>query len=171
MVGQSLPIPGRHHLDADVAEAAGADDDALVARPQPPGRLGRGVVGRQTGVGERRDVLRLEGGVELHAAARRRLEVLGVPAVGVDAGERAVLAVNVVAEPAGAAQPAGDQRVEDHLVADRDAGRVAALAAVLPPDVRSRFCSFGTCSIAEPLEELVGLGLLPAGDRPCEAVR
>ena len=37
-------------------------------------------------------------------------------------GNAAVLAVHVVAGPAGPAQPAGDQRMQDHLVADGDVG-------------------------------------------------
>ena len=57
---------------------------------QPLGGLGRGVVGGQAGVGQRRDVGRLQRVVDLDDAARRRLQVLGVPAVGVDAGELAL---------------------------------------------------------------------------------
>ena len=89
------------------------------AGPEWPGRLGHRVVRGQAGVGQRGDVGRLQRVVELDDAAGGGLEVFGVPAVGVDARERAVRAVHVVTGPAGAAQPAGGQRVQDHLVADR----------------------------------------------------
>lgn len=51
------------------------------------------------------------------------------------------------------------------VLADRDAAGLVARARELPPRVRDAFRSFGTCSIAEPVEELAGLGLLadPAG--------
>lgn len=52
------------------------------------------------------------------------------------------------------------------VLADRDGPRLAALAAKLTDDearrVRDRFRSFGTCSVTEPLEDLVVLGALPA---------
>ena len=59
-------------------------------------------------------------GRELDDRAGRGLEEVGEPAVAVDARERAVQAVHVVAAPARPAQPAGDERVHDHGVADRD---------------------------------------------------
>ena len=40
---------------------------------------------------------------------------------------------------------------------------VAALTVQQASDIRRRFLSFGTCSIVEPLEDLVRLGLVPAG--------
>jgi hypothetical protein len=52
------------------------------------------------------------------------------------------------------------------VLADRDGPRLAALAAKLTDAeaerVRGRFRSFGTCSVTEPLEDLVVLGALPA---------
>ena len=52
---------GLEHLDADVPQAARADDDARpVARAQPLGGLGGGVIGGQAGVGQGRDVGRLQ---------------------------------------------------------------------------------------------------------------
>ena len=51
---------------------------------------------------------------------------LGEAAVAVDAGERAVDAVHVVAAPARPAQPARDERVHDHGVADLDVGHAGA---------------------------------------------
>ncbi|WP_370012385.1 hypothetical protein UIS43_03030 [Nocardiopsis sp. LDBS0036] len=52
------------------------------------------------------------------------------------------------------------------VLADRDGPRLAALAAKLTDEearaVRGRFRSFGTCSVTEPLEDLVVLGALPA---------
>jgi hypothetical protein len=47
------------------------------------------------------------------------------------------------------------------LLAIRDASRVVAEVNALDPAVRQVFCSFGTCSIAEPVAELVALDLLP----------
>lgn len=47
------------------------------------------------------------------------------------------------------------------LLADRDPERVARRASAVSPRARAAFRSFGTCSIAEPVEELAGLGLLP----------
>lgn len=52
------------------------------------------------------------------------------------------------------------------VLADRDApgiaARVAALGEERTRELRARFTSFGTCSVAEPLAELAALGLLPA---------
>lgn len=51
-------------------------------------------------------------------------------------------------------------------LAERDSAAVAARVADLDDArveaARARFLSFGTCSITDPLTELVGLGLLPA---------
>jgi hypothetical protein len=51
------------------------------------------------------------------------------------------------------------------LLAQRDAAAVAAQVAGLPPDrlaaARSSFRSFGTCSVTDPLRDLIALGLLP----------
>ena len=111
------------------------------SRGEPPRRLGRGVVGGQSGVGERGDIGRFQRLVDLHDAARRRLEVLGVAAVGVDAGKRVGLAVRIVTRPAGPAQPAGDQRVDDDLVAfldigDRRSDRIRPAGVLVPDRVR-----------------------------------
>ncbi|GAA0528040.1 hypothetical protein GCM10011581_40930 [Saccharopolyspora subtropica] len=46
--------------------------------------------------------------------------------------------------------------------ADKIAERVAKLDSARVTAARTRFLSFGTCSIAEPLTELVDLGLVPA---------
>jgi hypothetical protein len=52
------------------------------------------------------------------------------------------------------------------ILAERDGATVAGLAAGLTDggaeEVRQRFRSFGTCSVIEPLEDLVVLGALPA---------
>jgi hypothetical protein len=51
------------------------------------------------------------------------------------------------------------------VLAERDGGLLAAALRALPEDeiVRTRraFCSFGTCSVDEPIADLVELGLLP----------
>ena len=92
------------------------------ARVEQRDGLADRVVGGDAGVGERGDVLRLGLRVELDAGPRRGEQVLGHPAVARQAGERAVDAVHVVAGPAGAAQPAGRRRVQDHRVADGHVG-------------------------------------------------
>ncbi len=112
-------------LHADVAEAAGADDHAGGAGIEQREGLAHRVVSGDAGVGQRGHVLRTGLRVELDAGPRGGQQVLGHPAVPAQAGERAVLAVHVVAGPAGVAQAAGDQWVQDHGVADgyvRDPG-------------------------------------------------
>ncbi|WP_068159299.1 hypothetical protein [Rhodococcus phenolicus] len=56
------------------------------------------------------------------------------------------------------------------VLAERDgtllAARLSALSASRIAEVRSRFRSFGTCSILEPLVDLVDLGLVPATVTP-----
>jgi hypothetical protein len=59
---------------------------------------------------------------------------------------------------AAAAPPAQVQA----LLALRDPAVIIERMRDLDPSVRSRFISFGTCSIDEPLAELLDLGLLPA---------
>ncbi len=55
-------------------------------------------------------------------------------------------------------------------LADRDGAAIAERVAALDPDqvtaVRAAFRSFGTCSISDPLTELVELGLLPTSCLP-----
>ncbi len=59
---------------------------------------------------------------------------------------------------------AGDpDHAEAHL-AERDGAVVAGLVRDLDDGVRTRFTSFGTCSIGDPLTELAALGLLPRGE-------
>ncbi|GAB3860639.1 hypothetical protein GCM10028801_23780 [Nocardioides maradonensis] len=55
------------------------------------------------------------------------------------------------------------------LLAERDPATVAHRARLLDPRLRATFLSFGTCSIADPVEELVALGLLPADHRVIQA--
>lgn len=107
-------------LDADVAEAAGADHHDAGARAEDSDRLLDGVDRGEPGVGERGDVRGLQGGVELDDRARARQQELGEAAVAVDAGKRAVLAMHVVAGAARPAQPAGDERVDDDGIPDLD---------------------------------------------------
>src|SRR5215210_242904 len=57
-------------LYADVAETARADDDGVRARVEHRDGLPDRVVGGQARVGQRRDVLGLEDGVQLHDAPR-----------------------------------------------------------------------------------------------------
>lgn len=49
----------------------------------------------------------------------------------------------------------------EQALAWRDEAAVAAAARHLAAGVRDAFCSFGTCSITDPLEELARLDLLP----------
>src|SRR5215218_171789 len=107
-------------LDADVAEAAGADHDAPRPRAEHGDRLLHGVDRGQAGVGQRGDLRRLEPRVELHDRPRAREQEVREAAVPVDARERAVLAVHVVARATRTAQAAGDERVDDDGVADLD---------------------------------------------------
>ena len=60
----------------------------------------------------------------------------------------------------GAALDGADEARLVTLLADRDAARVADRVRALTPAVRNAFRSFGTCSVADPVEELTGLGLL-----------
>jgi hypothetical protein len=48
------------------------------------------------------------------------------------------------------------------LLAERDGTVVAGLVGTVGPEVRALFTSFGTCSITEPRDELVDLGVLTA---------
>jgi hypothetical protein len=47
-----------------------------------------------------------------------------------------------------------------HILAERDPAIVVAQVAELDAEVRTAFRSFGTCSVNEPLDELIELGLL-----------
>jgi hypothetical protein len=105
-----------------VAKSTGTDDDAAVAGRETPRGLGCRVVGGEAGIGERGDIRWFQCFIDLHDAAGRCLQVLGIPAVGVDARKRTGLAMHVVAGAAGPAQPAGDQRVDDDLVLLADVG-------------------------------------------------
>ncbi|MFE7226379.1 hypothetical protein ACFU7D_16420 [Nocardioides sp. NPDC057577] len=60
----------------------------------------------------------------------------------------------------GCAQDGADDTEVAKLLAERDGGRLAEQVRTLEPSVRDAFCSFGTCSIDEPITELVDLGLL-----------
>ncbi|GAA3836675.1 hypothetical protein [Nocardioides panacisoli] len=72
---------------------------------------------------------------------------------------------NVLAATAAAVGGAGPEEVAV-ILDDTDADTVVTTLRALSPaqkgSVRSRFRSFGTCSIQEPLEDLAALGLLPA---------
>ena len=109
-----------HHLDADVSEATGADHEDEVARFQKGGRFRHDVVGCQPCVSESRDVLRLELVVELDHGAGSSLEVLGIATVDIDSRKKGGFAVDIVAEAAGFAEPAGDQWVQDDFIPDLD---------------------------------------------------
>src|SRR5919107_373051 len=121
-------------LDADVAEPARADHDALRPGAEHGDRLLHGVDRGQARVGQRGDLGRLELRVELHDRPRAREQEVREAAVAVDARERAVLAVHVVARAARTAQPARDERVDDHRVADLDV-RHRRADLVHPPGV------------------------------------
>ena len=113
------------------ARAAGVED----AR-----RLLHRVVGREPGVRQRGDVLRVQRRIELHDRPRGGLQQLGEPPVRRDARERVVRAVHVVAGAAGPAQATGDERVQDDRVADghvgdRRADLVDPAGVFVPEDV------------------------------------
>ena len=102
----------------------------------------------EAGVGQSGDLGRVQRGVELDHE-RAGVEEVGEAAVAVDAGERAVLAVHVVAAAAGAAQPARDVRVHDHRVADLDVGHARA-DLVDPARVRDRACRAASRRTSRP---------------------
>jgi len=52
------------------------------------------------------------------------------------------------------------------VLAERDPQAVAELAGKVPEGTRRWFTSFGSCSVLEPLEDLVNLGLVDAGVLP-----
>ncbi|WP_155352480.1 hypothetical protein [Acrocarpospora macrocephala] len=56
----------------------------------------------------------------------------------------------------------GSEADADALLAERDGATVAGLIVGLDAEVRWRFVSFGTCSITDPVSELVELGVLTA---------
>lgn len=72
--------------------------------------------------------------------------------------------LNVLLATRYALDGAGADRVAA-VLAERDGARIARELGDLPPDVvgavRTAFRSFGTCSILEPLEDLVALHLVP----------
>jgi hypothetical protein len=77
--------------------------------------------------------------------------------------------LNVLAAVA-AAQAGADAFVLVGLLAERDervlVERLRALDADAAHRLRATFCSFGTCSIAEPLDDLLALGLVPGSIPP-----
>ncbi|TNC24340.1 hypothetical protein FG385_18115 [Amycolatopsis alkalitolerans] len=70
--------------------------------------------------------------------------------------------LNLLAAAGAAMGGAGPRELAD-LLALRDPGALTARVSTLDTTVRSAFRSFGTCSILEPLTELVALGLVPEG--------
>ncbi|MEP9384244.1 hypothetical protein [Nocardioides sp. KR10-350] len=68
--------------------------------------------------------------------------------------------LNLMSAAGAAADGAGVDELVG-LLAERDPERVVAGVRRLGPEVRETFRSFGTCSVVEPVDELVGLGLLP----------
>lgn len=77
--------------------------------------------------------------------------------------------VNVLAAVA-AVLDGADAHTVAGILAERDGAALAARLAGLPEEraaeVRARFLSYGTCSIAEPLADLRALGLVPSTDSP-----
>lgn len=63
---------------------------------------------------------------------------------------------------ADAALRGAEEATVAELLADRDGDRIAERVRALSPRVRELFRSFGTCSVAEPVREAAGWGLLPA---------
>ena len=151
-------------LDADVAQAARADDHAGGAGVEQRESLADRVVGGDAGVGEGRDVLGLRLRVQLDAGPGRGQQVLGHAAVPGQAGELAVLAVHVVAGPAGVAQAVGrcgvqDDGVADGHVGDRRADLVHPARVLVAEDVGQRGAHGG---VPLPLDD-VQVGPADAG--------
>jgi len=57
---------------------------------------------------------------------------------------------------------AADPADAETLLAVRDSGEIAARVRDLDPAVRARFVSYGTCSVLDPVTDLIDLQLLPA---------
>ena len=128
-------------LDADMAEAPGADHDRPGARAEDRDRLLDRVDRGEPGVRQSGDGLGLERWIELDDRTRAREQEVGEPAVAVDAGEGAGETVHIVARAARVAEPAGDERVHDHRVAHLDVGhrgtdRVHPAGVLVPGCVR-----------------------------------
>src|SRR5699024_5867574 len=125
-------------LDTAVPQTTRTDDDHVRTRVQERDGLADGVVGGQARVGQCRHIHRCQGLLEHDAGSRVGTQVRGHAPVAVDPGKGRVLAVHVVARPAGAAESARDQGVQDHPVPDVDvAHRGADLhdgARVLVPE-------------------------------------
>jgi hypothetical protein len=73
---------------------------------------------REAGIGQGRHIRRLQFRLQLDEAADGCLHERHIPAVAFDAWELTSLAVGVLAGAARAVEPAGDERVQDHGVAD-----------------------------------------------------
>ena len=96
-----------------------------------PRRLLGRPVGRQARIGIGRHVLRRQAARQLDQGSNAGQQILGIAAIGIDAGELALRRVHVVAAPAGEAMAAGDQRMADHRIADLEA--LDARADLLDP--------------------------------------
>ncbi|MGI8760169.1 MAG: hypothetical protein ACR2LF_02490 [Jatrophihabitantaceae bacterium] len=70
-----------------------------------------------------------------------------------------ILAARVAAASGSASATAASLREQDPLAV---AEQVGALSAADVPAIRAMFCSFGTCSIDEPVADLVAMGLVKA---------
>src|SRR5829696_1303443 len=127
-------------LYADVPQAPRADDDGVRARVEHRDGLPDRVVGGQARVGQRRDVLGLEGRVQLNDTPRAGPQKLGEAAVLGDAGERAVDALHVAPGAAVVAEAARHEGVADHgiprlHVCDRRAYFFDPTRVLVPQDV------------------------------------
>lgn len=65
-----------------------------------------------------------------------------------------------------AARDGADVESVAQVLAERDANRLRDAVPGLDPTVRESFGSFGTCSVEEPVAELLALDLLPADQGP-----
>ncbi len=113
---------GPQALHTDVAQTADADDGAAGARAQERRRLLDRPVGGQPGVGVSGDLLGGETLLELEGRALHGPQILREPAVDVEARELGVLAVHVLAPPAGGADAVGLQRMHDDSVSGLQGG-------------------------------------------------
>ncbi|NKQ54631.1 hypothetical protein HFP15_17250 [Amycolatopsis sp. K13G38] len=68
--------------------------------------------------------------------------------------------LNLMLATAAALDGADEARLAG-ILSERDGAAIARDMSTMDSPVRARFRSFGTCSITEPLTELVALGLLP----------
>lgn len=138
---------GLEALDADMAEAAGADHHAALARQQVARRLLGGAIGGQARIGIGSDFLGSEGLGKRHDIALGGAQELRIAAVAVEP-RKAARAVHVHAATAGQAGAARDLGMDDDGIPDLDAldllaDRFDPAGIFMPHDQRQQLIAVG----------------------------